>query len=73
VHVNPYPNVSAPGQRQVCEAGKQGFVPGTSIGNLPPGQVATGAEFTTRGTDLFGESYSATQLKALGLGKGKKK
>jgi virulence factor Mce-like protein len=67
VHVNPYPNVSAPGQRAVCEAGKQGFVPGTQIGNLPPNAVASGAEVTTRNQNLFGEPYSSATQKALGL------
>ncbi len=70
VHVNPYPNVSGPGQAQVCEAGKTTFVPGTDlIGNAPASKVASGAEFTTRKTNLFGESYPASTLKALGASK----
>jgi len=76
LHVNPYPNVSAPGQKQICEAGKQTFVPQqVVIGNV--NSVASGTEFTSRKTDLFGEEYSPSTLKALGLAtpakKGKKK
>jgi len=78
LHVNPYPNVSAPGQRAVCEAGKQNFIPGQAvIGNVPANQVASGAEFTTRKTDLYGEPYPTSTQKALGIqqsqtkGKGK--
>jgi phospholipid/cholesterol/gamma-HCH transport system substrate-binding protein len=85
VHVNPYPNVSAPGQRQVCEAGRTTFVPGTVVGNAPASAVGAGTEFTNRETDLYGETYTAKQKQLLGLtppakktthkksGKGKKK
>ncbi len=77
LHVNPYPNVSAPGQRQVCEAGKTNFIPAqTVIGNAPASAVSSGTEFTGRETNLFGETYSETQKKALGIAtpkKGKKK
>jgi virulence factor Mce-like protein len=70
LHVNPYPNVSGPGQRQVCEAGKTVFVPGQAvIGNAPANKVTSGAEFTTRKQNLFGETYPASTLKALGLSK----
>jgi hypothetical protein len=69
VHVNPYPNVSAPGQRAVCEAGKQEFVAGTQIGNVAPNKVASGAEITTRSQNLFGEPYPAATQQALGLTK----
>jgi ABC-type transporter Mla subunit MlaD len=72
LHVNPYPNVSAPGQRQVCEAGKQVFVPNTTvIGNAA--KVEPGTEFTSRSQNLYGETYPSSTLKALGLSKGKKK
>ncbi len=68
LHVNPYPNVSAPGQRQVCEAGRTNFVPGQAvIGNAPANDVSAGTEFTGRGDDLYGEPYTATQKRALGL------
>jgi virulence factor Mce-like protein len=70
LHVNPYPNVSGPGQPRVCEAGKTAFVPGQPvIGNAPANKVSSGAEFTTRKTDLFSENYPASTLKALGVSK----
>jgi virulence factor Mce-like protein len=70
LHVNPYPNVSGPGQRQVCEAGKTAFVPAQAvIGNAPANKVSTGAEFTTRKTNLFAENYPASTLKSLGVSK----
>ncbi len=70
LHVNPYPNVSAPGQRQVCEAGKTAYVPAQAvIGNAPAAKVSAGAEFTTRKTNLFGEEYSPATLKSLGVRK----
>ncbi len=81
LHVNPYPNVSAPGQRLVCEAGRTTFVPGTVIGNAPASAVSAGTEFTKREADLFGEPYATKQKQLLGLtppakktsSKGKKK
>jgi virulence factor Mce-like protein len=75
LHVNPYPNVSAPGQRQVCEAGRTKFLPlvggkgQTLIGNAPANAVENGTEFTSRETDLYGEPYAASQKQALGLSK----
>ncbi len=73
LHVNPYPNVSAPGQAQVCEAGKTTFIPERIvIGNAPAAKVAAGTEFTSRSTDLFGETYTSTQKAALGLNVAKK-
>jgi virulence factor Mce-like protein len=74
VHVNPYPNVSGPGQAQVCEAGRTKFIPGQAvIGNVPVANVTPGTEFTSRGTDLYGEPYSPTQKKALGIASPTKK
>ena len=80
VHVNPYPNVSGPGQPQVCEAGRTDFLPITAskpnaavIGAAPAGAVKAGAEFTSRENNLYNEKYSTTQLKALGLAKEAKK
>lgn len=74
LHVNPYPNVSAPGQSQVCEAGKTNYEPGKAvIGNAPASAVLSGAEITTRKTDLYGEDYSPAVLKALGESKGTSK
>jgi virulence factor Mce-like protein len=72
LHVNPYPNVSGPGQKAVCEAGKQVFVPGQAvIGNAA--KVESGAEFTPRNADIYGEPYPASTQKALGISKGKTK
>ena len=72
LHVIPYPYVSAPGQPQVCEAGNQSFIPGQAvIGNVPSKFVRSGTEWTKRETDLFGEPYSPSVLRALGLKKGK--
>ncbi len=67
LHVDPYPNVSAPGQKAVCEAGKINFTPGTHVGNAL--SAGSGAEFTTRNQDLYGEPYSATVQRALGIAK----
>jgi hypothetical protein len=67
IHVNPYPNVSGPGQQQVCEAGKTKFIPGAVIGNTPAGSTTAGTEFTSRASDLYGERYGAAQEKALGV------
>jgi virulence factor Mce-like protein len=74
LHVNQYPNVSGPGQAQVCEAGNETYVPGQAeIGNLPASDVSNNREITSREDDLFGEKYSATTLKALGLAKAQPK
>jgi virulence factor Mce-like protein len=74
VHVNPYPNVAAPGQPQLCEAGNETYQPGKAVfGNVPAGAAANKRELTTREQSLFGEKYPSTTLKALGLVKGKKK
>ena len=68
VHVNPYPNVNAPGQRQVCEAGNETFIQGRAvIGTLPAGSVTNNREFTSRKENLFGQPYPAATQKALGL------
>ena len=70
LHYNPYPNVSGPGQPQVCEAGRTTFVPGQPvIGTAPIKNVSPGTEFTSRKTNLYGEPYPASTLKALGLSK----
>jgi hypothetical protein len=74
VHVNNYPNVAAPGQRPVCEAGNEAYVPGQPvIGNAPAADVATKREFTDRETNLFAEKYPTATLRALGLLKGTKR
>jgi virulence factor Mce-like protein len=74
VHVNPYPNVSGPGQSKLCEAGNETYVPGkASIGNLPASEVSSNRELTSREDNLFGEKYSAEQLKDLGVSTAVKK
>jgi virulence factor Mce-like protein len=74
LHVNPYPNVSAPGQPQVCEAGKTTYERGKAvIGNAAASNVGSGAEITSRSKNLYGESYSPSTLKALGISKGSSK
>jgi virulence factor Mce-like protein len=71
VHANPYPNVFGAGQRQVCEAGNETFVPGkATIGNLPANDVSTNREITKRENGLFGEKYPSATLKSLGLSTG---
>jgi hypothetical protein len=68
LHYNPYPNVTGPGQPQVCEAGNETYVPGqTLIGNLPASDVSSNREITNREDSLFGEKYSPATLKALGI------
>jgi ABC-type transporter Mla subunit MlaD len=71
LHFNPYPNVTGPGQKNICEAGNEIFVPGQSnIGNSPKSN--DNREITTREQNLFGETYPEATLKALGI-KGKSK
>jgi virulence factor Mce-like protein len=75
LHYNPYPNVGAPGQPRVCEAGNETYTPGqATIGNVPGG-VGSEHETTSRSNNLFGEKYPQATLEALGLAgsKGKKK
>ena len=73
IHVNQYPSVNAPGQRPVCEAGNEIFIPGQAvIGNLPASAVTNNREFTSREQNLFGEKYPSSTLKALGLTGSKK-
>ena len=70
LHANPYPFVSAPGQSQVCEAGNEVYEVGKVV-TSNVSKVTPNREFTSREENLFGEPYSAAQLKALGLTKGK--
>jgi virulence factor Mce-like protein len=66
LHFNPYPNVYGPGQAAVCEAGNETYQAGKAvIGNVPIS--AKNREFTTRKTNLFGESYPSETLTALGV------
>ena len=70
LHFNPYPNTTAPGQANLCEAGNETYVPGKlTVGNLAAADVTNNREITNRGDNLFGEPYSPTTLKALGLAK----
>jgi virulence factor Mce-like protein len=86
VHANPYPNVSGPGQAQVCEAGNETYEQGKAVtGNVA--HAETNHELTGRNQNLFGQAYPASTLKDLGIstpakakttkkstsGKGKKK
>ncbi|MGH2864441.1 MAG: MlaD family protein [Solirubrobacteraceae bacterium] len=73
LHINQYPNVTGPGEADVCEAGNETYVPGQAeIGNLPASDVTDNREITSRDEDLFGEKYPASTLKALGLAKAPK-
>jgi virulence factor Mce-like protein len=70
LHYNPYPNTTAPGQPDVCEAGNETYVPGQlTVGNLPASDVTNNREITNREDDLLGEKYPEATLKALGLAK----
>jgi virulence factor Mce-like protein len=74
LHYNPYPNVTGPGQRQVCEAANETYIPKQLvIGNVPASDVANNREITSREDGLLGEKYSPPVLKALGLAKPKPK
>jgi virulence factor Mce-like protein len=75
LHYNPYPNVTGPGQPQVCEAGNETYVPGKAvIGNLPASDVQPdNREITKREDNLFGEKYSPATLEALGIAKAQPK
>ncbi|HUB36710.1 MAG TPA: MlaD family protein [Solirubrobacteraceae bacterium] len=73
LHINPYPNVSGPGQPRLCEAGNESYIVGKAVtGNLPGGSVSDNREFTSREQNLFGQTYPASTLQALGLKKGGK-
>jgi ABC-type transporter Mla subunit MlaD len=75
LHANPYPRTSAPGQpSNICEAGNETYVIGRPITtNLPLNLVAKNREFTSRSQNLYGETYPASTLSALGIKTGKKK
>ncbi len=72
LHYNPYPNVTGPGQKDVCEAGNEEYAAGQAVLG-PASQVGTNREITRRENGLDGEKYETTQLKALGLLKPKPK
>lgn len=46
LHFNPYPNGAAPGQPRECEAGRETYLPGQVIGNVP-GNQGLATEATT--------------------------
>ena len=72
LHVNPYPYTAGPGQPKLCEAGNETYIAGQpEVGNLPAADVASGREITNRSQNLFGETYPASTLKALGVKQGK--
>jgi len=70
LHANPYPYTSGPGQSQVCEAGNEVYEPGKVVTTNVP-KVLNNREFTSREQNLFGETYPASTLQALGITKGK--
>jgi ABC-type transporter Mla subunit MlaD len=74
VHANPYPNVAGPGQPRVCEAANETYEKGKAVlGNLPAGSIGANREITSREENLFGQKYSAEQLKSLGVSTAKPK
>jgi len=72
LHYNPYPNVTGPGQKDVCEAGNEEYAAGKVVIG-PASQVGTNREITQRKDGLDGEEYEGEQLKALGEAKAKPK
>ena len=74
VHVNPYPNVTGPGQpAQNCESANESYVSGKAVIGNVPGATGTTHEVTAREQNLFGEKYPSATLKDLGLTAAKKK
>jgi virulence factor Mce-like protein len=68
LHMNPYPNVAAPGQPKLCEAGNEHYEVGKLVvGNNSAANVANNREFTSREQDQFGEKYPVATLKDLGI------
>jgi hypothetical protein len=68
LHYNPYPNVTGPGQPDLCEAGNEDYVKGKAqIGHAS--EAENNREFTSREDNLAGEKYPETTLKALGVAK----
>jgi virulence factor Mce-like protein len=70
LHVNQYPNVTGPGQTDVCEAGNETYAEPLQIGTASG--VTDNREITSRENDLFGNKYPASTLEALGLAKAAK-
>jgi virulence factor Mce-like protein len=66
LHYNPYPNVTGPGQSNLCEAGNESYIKGKAqIGHAS--EVENNREFTSRENNLNGEKYPEPTLKALGI------
>jgi phospholipid/cholesterol/gamma-HCH transport system substrate-binding protein len=66
LHYNPYPNVTGPGQPDVCEAGNEKYVAGKAlVGHAT--ELEHNREFTSREDSLSGEKYAPATLKALGI------
>jgi hypothetical protein len=73
VHVNPYPNVTGPGQpAQNCEAANENYIAGKAVIGNVPGATGSAHELTSREQNLFGEKYPSSTLKELGLAPPKK-
>jgi phospholipid/cholesterol/gamma-HCH transport system substrate-binding protein len=67
LHDNPYPNVAGPGQPKECEAGNETYAVGKTVIGHVAGNTGTTHEATTREQDLYGQPYSSTTLKSLGV------
>ena len=51
LHANPYPNTSAPGQTQECEAGNEAYAPGQQVIGNDPGNQGINTQKTTLSSD----------------------
>jgi virulence factor Mce-like protein len=70
LHYNPYPNVTGPGQANLCEAGNEQYQLKEGRGETVIGPAAKSEdnrELTSREENLSGEKYSPATLEALGI------
>ena len=69
MHANPYPFIAGPGQPQLCEAGNETYIAGKAvIANLPAAQVGEEPRnHRAASQNMFGETYPASTLQALGI------
>jgi virulence factor Mce-like protein len=67
LHVNPYPNVGAPGQPHTCEGANEPYRANQPVTGNVPGSFATPHETTKREQNLFGRTYPSRTLADLGL------
>jgi ABC-type transporter Mla subunit MlaD len=67
LHANPYPNVAGPGQPDECEAGNEIYEPKTAVIGHATKLRGSTSESTKREDNIYGETYPATTLKALGI------